>query len=138
VTLSWALDTAQPPPSSNCGQAAPRAVVKTPCRSHSPVSARTEPKVELRILRPGIARSSAAGAPVKNRQLAHFIVMHTISPRWETPQLNCLLNFVPYHDIAFGNTVSRAFCCQGVAKTGGICCQRGKTWRGSRIVSCNH
>ena len=28
---------------SNCGQAALRAVVKTPCRSHSPVSARTDP-----------------------------------------------------------------------------------------------
>src|ERR1700733_10596842 len=49
------------------GHAGVAAVTKNSCRSHNPVSARTERWAELRCLRPGMARSSAAGEPVKHR-----------------------------------------------------------------------
>ena len=58
---------------SNCGQPAVRAVAITPCRSHNPVSPRTEPYAELRILTPGSSRSSVAGAPIKNRHAAQRV-----------------------------------------------------------------
>jgi hypothetical protein len=54
-----------------------------------PGMARTEPKVELRILRPGIARSSAAGAPVKNRHAAQRVTPLAAALKRNGIRLNC-------------------------------------------------